>query len=480
FLKITTALLFILISFSIKAQTEPVLPFHDTFKESETAINIAKIYYSVDSINITGNVKTRAQIILRELTFKTGDSISYTDNNFEQSRRQILNTNLFNEVVIYSKDGIVFIQVSERWYVWPIPVIHIADRNFNQWFLTRDYRRVIYGLQLKWYNLRGRNETMTLTLAGGYTKEAGISYKIPYINKSKTLGLSFAFLTSKNKEIWYKTDLDKVQFLRSNDNILIKRLGVEASLQYRRKIFLYHNLTAGYRHTNISDTVIKNSVNPGFLLDGTHQSEIFQAYSVVYDKRDIKGYALKGFYFKGEITNTVLSPGTQNYQYFMLKGYAAKYFKLAPRWYTGIGAGGRYTTVKSLPYNNIRALGYNADYLRGYEYYVIDGTSYGLAKSNVKFKLLEKKYYTKKLIKNYREVPAALFMTVFYDAGYVVKTGNTFNEINPGVNKMPGAFQYGYGTGLDVVLYYNYVVRIEYAINRYNDHFLYLHFIAPL
>src|ERR1700756_3284494 len=62
--------------------------------------------YTVGKIFITGNKKTKNYIIERELSFRSGDSISLHDlvTAFQMAHDRLINTHLFNEVVIYLKN----------------------------------------------------------------------------------------------------------------------------------------------------------------------------------------------------------------------------------------------------------------------------------------------------------------------------------------------------------------------------------------
>ncbi|MBL7837735.1 MAG: hypothetical protein JNM67_09475, partial [Bacteroidetes bacterium] len=94
--------------------------------------------FKVEKIDIIGNRRTKSSIILRELTFAEGDTILNWNYHAEQSRKQLINLFLFNEIKLSHDSGIVKVIVTERWYLWPIPILDYADRNFNQWWLTKD------------------------------------------------------------------------------------------------------------------------------------------------------------------------------------------------------------------------------------------------------------------------------------------------------------------------------------------------------
>ncbi len=114
------------------------------------------------------------------------------------------------------------------------------------------------------------------------------------------------------------------------------------------------------------------------------------------------------------------------------------------------------------PYFNIRGLGYMKDYISGYELFVIDGSSYSLFKSNIKYRLFktEKKLSflpTEKI----RSIPLALYLKTYFDTGYVVDQTN-----NPGNAILANQWLWGGGVGFDLVTYYDLVFRFEYSVNK--------------
>src|SRR5277367_265933 len=87
-------------------------------------------HYYIGKISINGNRVTRNYVILRELSFRTGDSISLQElvNAFRAAHDRLVNTHLFNEVVIYlqglrDNTADVAIEVKERWYIFPLPYV---------------------------------------------------------------------------------------------------------------------------------------------------------------------------------------------------------------------------------------------------------------------------------------------------------------------------------------------------------------------
>lgn len=435
--------------------------------------------FSVKQINIQGNKKTKDFIILRELTFKAGDKVQNWNEQMEQSRKQLINLFLFNEILITKNDsGMVTIHVTERWYFWPIPMVQLGDRNFNQWWLTKDPARLIYGIQLRMFNLRGRNETMLVDFKTGYTQLFNISYKVPYFNKRNTWGVQLSFGISANREVWYKTENDKVQFFRDNDLFLINRRNVELNFTHRKKFFHYHQVYGGYRYTGIKDTIYSNEVNSNFLYKAgrNFQEEYYIGYQFTYDRRDFKGYPTKGEYLKASIEGPYFIEKNTGVFPVRIKVTAAKYMQIHKNLFAAIGGTARLFEIDKLPYNRTQALGYGKDFIRGYELNVIDGRHFLLGKSELKFRLINRKYDFMKKVRNYEKLPLALFLTTYYDAGYVWNS----DEAVKLTNKMPDSYQYGTGVGLNLVMFYDYCMRMEYSINKYQQHRLYVQFVASI
>lgn len=432
--------------------------------------------FAIKKIEITGNKKTKDFIILRELTFKTGDTIHNWPFHREQSRKQLINLFIFNEIAIQKNDtGHIIIHVTERWYLWPAPVLQIADRNFNQWWLTRDPKRLIYGVQLQWYNIRGRNETMVIDFKTGYTQLFNFVYRVPYFNKKNTWGAQLSTYVSANRELWYKTSNDKVQFFRNNNLFLINRRGSEIVFTHRKKIFSYHQIYGGYRQIKVKDTVITSEVNPHYLYkDKTVQNEFYLGYQFTFDKRDFKGYPTKGHYIKAAIEGPYFPDNKLASLPLLIKTTAVKYFHLGGRLFASTGLIARYFKIDSLPYSRTTALGYGKDFIRGYELNVIDGNHFVVQKTELKYRLINRKYKFMKGIPNYEILPLSLFATSYFDAGYVWNKNKTTTV----GNLMPNNYQYGTGMGLNLVLFYDYCIRTEYSINKYGKHRLFVHFVS--
>jgi len=164
----------------------------------------------VDSIVLVGNNKTYPSVIFRELTLRKGDTLFRAELNqkIEQSRKNLLNLPLFNFVEVSTDqvqkptEGIIItFTFTERWYIWPYPILEVADRNFNAWWKTQNLSRINFGGYVLIENFRGRLERLKLLAKGGFDQKFEIEYFRPYINRQKTLGLLFRAGLMGNHEV---------------------------------------------------------------------------------------------------------------------------------------------------------------------------------------------------------------------------------------------------------------------------------------
>ena len=431
----------------------------------------------IDRIIITGNNKTKPRIILRELLFHEGDSLNpfVLNSAIATSKENLLNIGLFNFVdfhIYQALHGHVYIQieVTERWYLFPFPVFDIADRNFNEWWSKRDFNRVNYGIRVSQENFRGRDEILQFQFIFGYSQRLGIYYTIPYINRKQNIGLTMAVYGIRNHEIAYDSPNNKLVFYKNPDEFVRNDLQGYVRITKRKGIYSYFNTTVDFRSTRIADTI--RFLNPDyFVTSNPIQNHIGISWGYIFDKRDYRSYAMNGYFFEMEATK--LGIGLLNNEPNLIEITAGirKFQSLSKRFNIQASVKGRVVQKEDAPYFNQRALGYSADYIRGYDYYVINGQNFLLMRSNLRYTLMQTHVYELPVINSnkFKKVPLALYLNGFYDSGYV--TDNRFAYKNPLAN----SWQYGYGIGLDIVTYYDLVFRFEYTRNRLNENGLFFH-----
>ncbi|NVO01805.1 MAG: hypothetical protein HXX09_03815, partial [Bacteroidetes bacterium] len=364
----------------------------------------------------------------------------------------------------------------ERWYFWPIPFFEIAERNFNTWWETKDLRRASYGLFLTQENFRGKKETFKLLLKTGYDEQYGFSYSIPFIDKKQRLGIGVVGIFSQNHEVAYKTEENKLLFLKSKTNYLQKDYYFSIQATSRSKIHISHSIQATYNYYNFADTIIK--LNPEYSQSKSTKNEYF---SLIYffknDHRDDVSYPLNGYYFDFELVkNGFHLLKDENIDILFARTTFRKYWKLNKRFFYASGLTAKVSASGFQPYYLQKGLGYGNTFVRGYEYYVIDGQNYFLCKNNLKFALVPARILKLKFLnwEKFNTIHYAFYLNLLGDAAYV------YNNRNHNKTDLSNTFLFGYGIGLDFVTYYDKVLRIEYSFNKIGEKGIFINFVAPI
>ena len=436
----------------------------------------------VRAIIIDGNKITKDYIVLRELQFRTGDTLdaAVINNKLKKSSENLMNTSLFNFVTITPDFSVanevkIRIKLTERWYIWPIPEFDLADRNFNTWWKTKDFNRVNYGVDLTAYNFRGRKEILSFVFSLGYDENYGISYTIPYINKEKTLGLNFGTNIVYNHEIALKTFQNKIVFFKLSDINLKTTFNTEVGLTYRRNIHTTHDINIGYNNYHFADTVLKVNTDYSVNTTATNVSFINFSYQFKRDYRDYKPYPLNGSYFDVLILkNGIGLLNKESINTYSIESSYRRYWKLNQRFY--LASGLTLMQASESPYFLQNGLGYGRDFVRSYEYYVINGQSFGLLKTNFKYNLIPSGVKKIKLLstEKFNTIPYAFYVNLYADLAYVYsKTKDANNPLN-------NELLIGTGVGLDFVTYYDKVLRLEYSINKKGERGIFIHFMTSI
>ena len=453
---------------------------HVTEAVSQDSLVITDDILHIHDILISGNKVTHESVILRELIFSPGDTVFKMQliPALQRSKENLLNLSIFNFVFLNVKhlgdDQIdVTVDVTERWYIWPVPILEYADRNFNSFLESRDWNKINYGAWLKWNNFRGRNELLTGKIKLGYLKEYALAYTKPNLGKKLNHGISAGFSANQQDEVYIETVNNKPLEYQPPDLPAQTRLNAYASYRYRRKYYTSHALRFDYYDYHVSDSVA--AVNSYYLGNGaTRQNYFVLTYQFNYDVRDSRVYPLEGYNVKFKAEQVGLGITDFEFPSFRLTGILMYHQKIVNRLYFYNATKARYSTEKTMPHILNRALGYNEN-LRAYEPYVIDGSDYVISLYNLKIQVIKPNSYTIPFIKmeQFNKIHYALYVNLFADFGYV---NNDFP--NP-TNTMVNTWQFSAGGGIDLITYYDQVFSVYYAINRYGEHGFFFQLETP-
>ncbi len=427
----------------------------------------------VTHIIVSGNKRTRPEIILREMSLQAGQQVAADSMSFliHQNQLRIFNIALFNEVLIDTiRTGvhtmIWHVQVKERWYIWPEFSFALADRNFNVWWTeqNRDLRRANIGLTVKDRNFRGNMEQAGFTAQVGYTQQFSLNYVRPYVDKKQRHGFGFSVHSGYNNEIFFRTDSNKLEFAKSQTAQIFRRFDATLFYTYRPGYATRHTFLLAYRDHRVHDTILL--LNPGYYENGSNTLRMAE----LHYRFDINGvdnwnYPLTGYKL---VSSSVVRTGFTGMRFQALTHVEAAIFRNPlPKWYVTSVFRGQASFPEKQPYILRSGMGNSSDYVRGYEYYVADGAHYGILRLNLKRELLNKTI-RRLPIPYLPSIPVRIYPKIFADAGYA-------RNRYPGNSFLNNRMLYAAGGGVDIVTAYDMKIRLEYAWNHMGEHALYIH-----
>ncbi len=437
-------------------------------------VNTSSTLFIVGNIFITGNKKTKSSIILREIPFKQGDQFSLQDlvDRFELARIQVMNTFLFHEVIVSLKgfEGNridVSVQVSERWYLFPMPYLKPVDRNLNQWLFDKNasLNRVNYGAKISHNNFTGYNDKFRVSLITGYTKQFSINYDRPFFDKAMKWGMKVSIAAGKNREVNYNTLNNKQQFIKDNNSYLHSFIYSNFEINYRKAIKSRHRFGVNFSSEKLRDTVLV--LNPLYFPSGRKYVQFpelyytFQFFDFDYRPYPTRGYATEITFSKRGFNKII------NVWQLSLKGSAS--WPIIRKTFLNVKS---YATVKvpfKQPFLNQQLLGYSDTFMQGYEYYVVDGVAGAYLKTTITQELFNFniKLPANKLAAN-KKIPFRIFAKIFGNTGYV-------HNPQPGNNLLANRLLSSAGVGIDILTFYDFIFKLEWTFNQLGQNGLFLH-----
>jgi len=443
--------------------------------------------FIVANIIIEGNFTTKQRIIERELLFQNGDTLHYSSLTgiIEQTRKNLMNLSLFNfvnveYVTIGEERGYnllsIQINVTERWYIWPIPITLIEERNINEWWKQKNLEKLSYGMSLLVENFRGRNEILFLSAKTGFNEQYSVLYQVPNVNVQQNIGLGFSANYIREHNIIYNTFENRSVWLKLDTEYAFENIYLQMNLTKRKGIFKSHRFGLQFNNLWLSDTLLL--LQPEFIENSNTSTSYFTlSYLLKHDFRDYKHYPLEGHYFDCEISKRGLSLlPDESVSTLQITSNLRKYWKLDSRLFYAIGITGQLRIDDNTSYLFNRSLGYGRNYLRGYENYVIDGHDFMLIKSNMKYNIISPNIKKIRFIRSpkFNTIPYAFYLNLHTDFGYV---SDKYFAVN---NPLNNSILFGYGVGIDFVTYYNSAYRFDVSRNLRNEWVISLQFIAPI
>jgi hypothetical protein len=399
--------------------------------------------------------------------------VSELNDKLEKSKQQLMYTSLFVDVDVHairvdSAHAFINVHVKERWYLFPIPYFKIVSRNFNTWWYeeNRSLSRTEYGLKFIQNNATGRNDNLNLWFIGGFTQQISLRYDNPSIGNKLQHGFNIGFGMKRNRELNYGMDTlkpNKWGWFKQEDRFVVKQTYADFSYTYRPAIRTRHSLRASYGNISIEDTVAK--LNPSYFASSVKNIQYVDlSYHLSYINVDYIPYPLKGVY--GEVNLYKRFGRFSNFWQMTARGNYS--FLLSPKSSLQLQAVGLIRLPFDQPYISNHFLGSSDFYMRGLEYYVVQGSAGGVGRATLKHELFAFNVKNPIKSKSHDKIPFRLFVKAYGDAGYSYTT-------NPGISLLNNKLLRTWGAGIDIITFYDVVLRFEYSFNQLGEHGMFFH-----
>jgi outer membrane protein assembly factor BamA len=425
-------LLFISLSAFIGfAQTQDTIKYIDDYS------------VKIDSIKIIGNEITEDFIILKELNFSAGDTL--TPRVAEYCRERVYSLGIFNLVNIFPETigsrNYAVITVEEGWYIYPVPFLEVRDN---------DWRKISYGAILVVKNFRGRNQTISLRGAFGYDPFLNLMYYDPWFIKDEAIsfGLSLSYGSTANKS-------NIAAALHGED---FDQLYITGAVETGKRFGLYNRLSMSLGYSVIETPFYIKGISAS-------QSRIdhvpYMSFSYSYDTRDLVQFPRDGLFGGANAVFKGLGNDGINYNIFSIdfREYRKLMGDLHAKWRFAT----RFTGGKLVPYYDLSFIGYE-ERIRGHFYDVMEGNNYYTGSMELYYPLLKDTHididFVPLLPRALLSYRIAFYAELFGDTGATKFKGESLS-IND--------FKSGYGGGLIfLILPYN-VLRFEVGLDEYRN-----------
>lgn len=429
----------------------------------------------ISDIIITGFKKTKPYIIQREIPFKKGEFVprSGLPSKLGLCKQQLMNTTLFVDVDVKviapdSNNISIYINVKERWYLFPLPYFRIVSRNFNTWWVeeNHNFNRVEYGLKFMQNNVSGRKDNLNVWFVSGFTQQFSLRYDNPNIDNKLKHGINIGLGLKRNRELNYGMDSirpNKISFVKKENQFVINQNYIDMAYTFRPAIRTRHTFKASYVNIAVDESVLK--LNPRYFASPSTKLKYTEfSYHLSYTNLDYIPYPLKGFSGEANINKRF----GRNSNFWQIGGRVNYNFKIFPASFIQLQSAGLIRFPFNQPYISNNLMGSSNLYMRGLEYYVIEGVAGGVARATAKNEVLSFNLRNPVSSKTHDKIPCRIFIKGYSDIGYSYTP-------NYGISRLNNKILHTWGAGIDIITFYDVVLRLEYSFNQLGDKGLFIH-----
>lgn len=414
----------------------------------------------ISQIIITGNDVTDKRVILREMVNQEGKPLNVEQLQYDLEN--IYNTGLFTKIdvtpVPVGEDSLtLLIDVEESFYILPIPQGGIKEGDLN---------KIWGGVNLKWRNFRGLNETLGLSFGIGYEPFIRASYSNPWISSNKYfMSLSGGYARRNIQDIYSYppgTIIDKDTVERYGTT----NIDLSASVGKYVTNNLALSIGLSFHRLHVSDYQLGRTLSP----NGTDDYPT-ASFNADLDSRDLFSYPSNGAFGSLELIKFGFANDYINFN--RSKVDFRKYIPIIP--FDG------YTIIFATRVLNVISWGGNippylkeqfgyGETIRGWGEKVFEGDNLLGGFAEFRFPIIKPAYIEGKdlpLIKKISFLKGisykyGLYITTFFDIGGVWDKDENFFDTQ---------FRRGFGMGLNVILPFDFVGRMDVSLSKKTSEF---------
>ncbi len=426
----------------------------------DTLANISSKKFVLEKILIQGNKHTENEVILREMHIKEG--MLFSINELEEEQTRIYNLGLFTKVEFMplpsgGNSMSLLITVEEMYYILPIPI---------GGFRGGDIKKFWAGIDFRYRNFRGMNETLGLGFALGYEPFISMSYFNPWVGKNSHLFLSGNLrygISKNNSSLDTNSNLNLFEEGKVNE-FDIENISASSSIGKYFTSKLSSSFGIGFNYVKPSQILQNTTLNPGGI--DKFLSLIFE---FSYDNRNLYEYTTYGSYLKVDYIRYGVFSEYFDFNkirsdlrtYLLINPFNLYEFTLGTRLFSTFSFGNKMPSY-------LKEIIGSYDYLRGWKNFIAEGDNKLMMINELRFPVIKPAYVPGKNIPvikgisylNRFSYKYGLYWTLFHDIGGVWnKNDNLFKT----------RFYQSIGTGLNIIMPFSFVSRIELAYRFFDN-----------
>ncbi len=446
----------------------------------------------VDTIFIAGNAHTKQFVIRQEFPFREGDTL--TMQGLTIGQQLTYNLQLFNlvnvsakrftpfaPVQIVSTDTVlmyvhelgqskadelgrpytlVFVEVYERWFIFPQPIFDLRGTSLTQWFKNPTIANVNAGIAVFHKNVTGYKDRLTLSFGVGFDPFLRLSYFTPYLWSETQIGLGISLLWRDLNNLALDTRTGKVP------RFIQRTLSGAISISDRLSTFDFINGSIGYTTLRVDDETKRSQPSATVSPDGV---DVFPtiSFTYTYSRLDLNQCPTDGLFLSTRLTKIGLPNSNNKIDITRARIDFRIYRKILGE----LSLGFYNLSILSLnqPVPNHQRLFFGYDILlRGYTDQILEGDNLQLNTFELRYPIIPLQAIKFEFIpfERFQIFQYALFLTAFLDAGNVWYNSRS---VGFGQRQLHYDFRnnkYGYGFGFVFVGGYEATARLDFAFNQ--------------